>query len=235
MISVIIPTLNAERHLPATLTALVPAAVDGIVRQVIVADGGSTDRTRQIADHAGADLVASDRGRGAQLAQGAAQATFAWLLFLHADTLLEEGWERAAVDFMYQVDFGERPAAAAAFRFRLDDKGIAPRALEAMVRARCAILRLPYGDQGLLISRRLFDEIGGFKSMPIMEDVDIIRRLGRKRIVMLSADATTSAERYRREGYLKRSLRNQACLTLYSAGIPLATILRIYGNAKAAR
>jgi rSAM/selenodomain-associated transferase 2 len=216
------------------LAALVPSAVDGIVRQVIVADGGSTDRTGQVADNSGAELVACNRGRGLQLAHGAALAKFPWLLFLHADTVLEHGWERAAVEFMHQVDFGERLAAAAAFRFRLDDNGIAPRALETFVRARCALLRLPYGDQGLLISRRLFDEIGGFKSMPIMEDVDIIRRLGRKRIVMLSAAATTSAERYRREGYVKRTLRNQVCMTLYSAGMPLATILRIYGNAKAA-
>ncbi|MEQ1653244.1 MAG: TIGR04283 family arsenosugar biosynthesis glycosyltransferase [Hyphomicrobium sp.] len=235
MISVIIPALNAERHLPATLTALVPAAVDGVVREVIIVDGGSTDRTRNVADHAGAEFLIAAPGRGSQLAEGAAQAKFPWLLFLHADTVLEDGWANEAVDFIHRVDLGEHPRAAAAFRFRLDDKGVAPRALEMIVRARCSALRLPYGDQGLLISRRLFDEVGGYRALPIMEDVDIVRRLGRKRIALLKADATTSAERYRREGYLARMLRNQTCLALYSAGLPITTIQRIYGRANVAR
>ena len=235
MISVVIPALNAERHLPATLAALVPAAVDGIVREVIVVDGGSTDRTRQVADHAGTEFLQAKQGRGTQLCQGAARAKFPWLLFLHADTVLEGGWTHEAVDFMHRVDIGEHPRAAAAFRFKLDDKGLAPRFLEMIVGARCAVFRVPYGDQGLLISRRLFDEIGGYKSMPIMEDVDIVRRLGRKRVVLLNADATTSAERYRREGYFLRTLRNQTCLALYGVGLPIDTIARVYGTAKAAR
>ena len=149
--------------------------------------------------------------------------------------MLEDGWEREAANFMHRVDIGERPRAAAAFRFKLDDKGLAPRLLEGIVRARCSVLRLPYGDQGLLISRRLFDEVGGYKALPIMEDVDIVRRLGRKRIAVLNADATTSAERYRREGYVARTVRNQTCLALFHAGLPITTISRLYGNAKPAR
>lgn len=235
MISVIIPTLNAERHLPATLTALVPAAVHGVIREVIVVDGGSADRTRQVADQAGTEFVHAAPGRGSQLAEGASRAKFPWLLFLHADTVLEDGWEREAVDFIHRVDTGEHPRAAAAFRFKLDDKGLAPRALERIVRARCAAFRLPYGDQGLLISRRLYDEAGGYKALPIMEDVDLVRRLGRRRIALLNSDATTSAERYRREGYLARTLRNQTCLALYGVGIPISTIQRLYGSAHVAR
>ena len=119
MISVIIPALNAERHLPATLTALVPPAVTGVVREVIVVDGGSHDRTRQIAELSGADIILSEPGRGSQLAQGAARARFPWLLFLHADTVLEDGWERETVDFIHRVDVGEHPRAAAAFRFKI--------------------------------------------------------------------------------------------------------------------
>lgn len=235
MISVVIPALNAERYLPATLTALVPAAVTGVVREVIVVDGGSNDRTRHIAELSGADVLVSEPGRGSQLAQGAAAARFPWLLFLHADTVLEDNWEREAFDFMHRVDIGEHPRAAAAFRFKLDDKGLAPRALETLVRARCAMLKLPYGDQGLLVSRRLFDEVGGYKALPIMEDVDLVRRLGRNRIAMLRADAKTSAERYRREGYLTRTLRNQTCAALFRAGLPITTVSRLYGNAKPAR
>jgi rSAM/selenodomain-associated transferase 2 len=234
MISVVIPALNAERHLAATLSALVGPAVDGIVREVIVVDGGSQDRTREIADLAGAVIISANPGRGGQLLEGAKRARFPWLLFLHADTVLQDGWDRDAVSFMRSVDLGERPNAAGAFRFRLDDKGFAPRALEAIVRGRCSLLRLPYGDQGLLISRRLFDEVGGYNDLPIMEDVDIVRRLGRKRVAFLDAAATTSAERYRRDGYASRALRNQMCLALYGAGLPISTIARIYGKAKPA-
>src|SRR5262245_19218454 len=119
MISVVIPTLNAEPSLAATLTSLVPGAVDGVVRQVIIVDGGSSDRTLRIAEDAGADVVRAERGRGAQLQAGAAAARFPWLLFLHADTVLDPGWEREASTFIERIDIGQRPPAAAAFRFAL--------------------------------------------------------------------------------------------------------------------
>ena len=213
MISVIIPTLNAERYLAETLAALVPAAVDGLIREAIVVDGGSSDRTAAIVDAAGADLVRGGGGRGSQLAAGAARARFSWLLFLHADTVLAPGWEREASQFMERVDSGARPVAAAAFRFALDDMGARPRVLERLVALRCAALRLPYGDQGLLIPERLYAEIGGYRPLPLMEDVDLVRRLGRRRLVMLASRAVTSAERFRREGYVRRSARNLLCLT----------------------
>ncbi len=178
MISVIIPTLNAEAGLGGTLTALVPAAVDGLVREVIVVDGGSDDRTAAIVDQAGAQLVSRSGGRGYQLEAGARRARFPWLLFLHADTVLESGWERDALAFMEAVDGGKRALAAAAFRFGLDDIGLRPRVLERLVAMRCALLRLPYGDQGLLIPKLLYAEIGGYNPHPLMEDVDIVRRLG---------------------------------------------------------
>ncbi len=200
MISVVIPALNAQAHLERTLAALVPAAVDGIVREVVLADGGSSDKTILIADDAGAVIVKSERGRGPQLVAGAAAAKCPWLLFLHADTVLEEGWEREASRFMGEVDRRGRAEAAAAFRFALDDKGIAPRVLERLVAARSSLAGLPFGDQGLLISRRLYSGIGGFAPMPIMEDVDIVRRLGRARIAILKSRAVTSAARYRQRG-----------------------------------
>jgi rSAM/selenodomain-associated transferase 2 len=228
MISVIIPTLNAQAHLGMTLAALVPAAVDGLIREVIVVDGGSVDRTADVADAAGADLIRESGGRGGQLAAGGARARFPWLLFLHADTVLENGWEREAVEHMQKVDGGARPEAAAAFRFALDDRGMKPRIWERGVALRAAVLGLPYGDQGLLIPRRLYQEIGGYRQMPLMEDVDIVRRLGRRRIVMLHARATTSADRFRREGYLIRSARNITCLVLYALGVPVRVICRIY-------
>jgi rSAM/selenodomain-associated transferase 2 len=232
MISVVIPALNAEQSLPATLTALVPAAVDGLVREVIVVDGGSRDATREIADHCGAEIVVSPAGRGIQLAHGAARARFSWLLFLHADTVLEPGWDSEAVRFIRGVETRDLPPSAGVFRFRLNDRGYKPRALEMLVRARCAALALPYGDQGLLIPRQLYDEIGGYRDMPIMEDVDIVRRLGRRRLVHLQARAITSADRFKRDGYVSRAVRNQVCLALYGCGVPAQRIVRLYGRAK---
>lgn len=228
MISVIIPTLNAEAGLGGTLTALVPAAVDGLVREVIVVDGGSGDRTAAIVDQAGAQLVSRSGGRGYQLEAGARRARFPWLLFLHADTVLESGWERDAVSFMEAVDGGKRALAAAAFQFGLDDMGLRPRVLERLVAMRCALLRLPYGDQGLLIPKLLYADLGGYNPHPLMEDVDIARRLGRRRMVMLPSRAVTSAARYRNDGYLRRSTRNLTCLFLYFLGVPTTVISRLY-------
>jgi rSAM/selenodomain-associated transferase 2 len=229
MISVVLPTLNAEASLGDTLTALIPAVVEGVVREVIIVDGGSTDHTLQIADAAGATIIYAPPGRGVQLATGAAVAKGAWLLFLHADTVLEPGWVREAAQFMDRVDAGKRAPTAAAFRFTLDDLGFKPRLVEAGVGLRAGLLKLPYGDQGLLISRALYEEVGGYKPLPLMEDVDIIRRLGRRRIVVLRTAAVTSAARYKRDGYALRIARNLSCLMLYCAGLPVRMIMRIYG------
>lgn len=228
MITVVIPTLNAEGGLAATLSALVPAVVEGLVREVIVVDGGSTDRTMEIADQAGVEIVKTTAGRGGQLASGAARAKFPWLLFLHADTVLETGWEREASVFIERVDAGKREPAAAAFGFALDDTGVAPRLVEAFVGLRSTLFRLPYGDQGLLISKQLYAEIGGYKPLPLMEDVDIVRRLRRRRMILLRPRAVTSALRYRRDGYANRVLRNQLCLLMYFLRIPAGSIARVY-------
>lgn len=229
MISVVIPTLNAQVSLAATLTSLVPGAVEGVVRQVIVVDGGSSDRTLKIAEDSGADVVTAPRGRGGQLQAGAREARFPWLLFLHADTVLDPGWEREAAAFAERVDTGRRPLSAACFRFALDDMGFLPRAVETGVSLRCGLLRLPYGDQGLLIPRRLYDEIGGFRPLPLMEDVDLVRRLGRRRIVMLRTPAVTSPAKFKRDGYVRRTARNLTCLGLYYARAPMPFIERLYG------
>ena len=94
---------------------------------------------------------------------------------------------------------------------------------------RCRRFALPYGDQGLLISRALLTEIGGIRDLPLMEDVDLVRRLGRARLVGLEAAAVTSAERWRRDGWRRRSLRNLLCLTLFYLRVPPRLIARIYG------
>lgn len=224
MITVIIPTLNAARHLPATFLSIFDAAVDGFVSEVIVSDGGSEDKTRAIADDAGATVIAGERGRGQQLRVGAEAAKKPWFLFLHADTTLERGWVGEVQAFMKK---GED--AAAAFRFRLADSGFQPRLLESAVALRCKLFALPYGDQGLLISRKLYDAVGGFAPIPLMEDVDFARRLGRQRIVMLKTAAVTSAERFRRDGYFRRSVSNLSCLMSYYRGVPPERLAERYG------
>ncbi len=233
MISVVIPTLNAEPNLGRCLAALIPATLEGVVRQVVIADGGSTDNTAKIADHAGADLIETDPGRGHQLLAGVKRARSPWILVLHADTFLEPGWESAAANFMESVDLGRRRVGAAAFQFALDDDGVLPRILESSVSLRATLAKRPYGDQALLIPRRLYDEIGGYKPLEIMEDLDIVRRLGRRRLTILRARALTSAERYNRDGYLKRIARNQACLLMYAVGVPNERIARFYNATSA--
>jgi len=228
MISVVIPTLNAEKGLPLCLSALVPGVVHGLIRDVVVADGGSNDSTLTIASQSGAKIVSSTPGRGVQLSSGAEAARGSWLLFLHADTVLETGWDDTVRSFIEKIETGRRRPCAAAFQFALDDDGMAPRLLEAMVWLRASLLRVPYGDQGLLISRTLFEEVGGYRHIALMEDLDIVRRLGRKRITVLRSRAITNAERYRSQGYLTRVMRNQICLAMYALGIPPEKIARFY-------
>jgi rSAM/selenodomain-associated transferase 2 len=224
-LGIVIPTLNAARGLPATLAALAEAAAAGLVADLVVADGGSTDHSGEIGRRCGARVIATPRGRGGQLAAGARTVAGDWLLFLHADTVLEPGWAVAVAAFVRDPANRDR---AAYFRFALDDAAPAARRLERLVAWRCRRLGLPYGDQGLLIARRRYQALGGFRPLPLMEDVDLVRRIGRRRLVALAPRAVTSAERYRRDGYLRRALRNLACLSLWRLGLPPRLIRRLY-------
>ncbi len=227
MLSLVLPTLNVEGTLPAVLAALAAARRGGLIGEIIVTDGGSTDATVGEALRTGCKVVAGPAGRGQQLVAGATAAQGPWLLFLHGDTRLEPGWEVAAERFMAGP---EGPYRAAYFRFALDDASQAARRLERLVAWRCRWLALPYGDQGLLIHRGLYDQVGGFRPLPLMEDVDLVRRLGRRRLTPLDARALTSAGRFRAEGYRRRSLRNLGCLALYRLGLPASLIRRLYGR-----
>ena len=217
-ISAVIPTLEAARTLPATL-----AALGGGVAEIIIADAGSRDGTAEIGQSLGARVITAPRGRGPQLAAGIAAARHDWLLLLHADTRLSPGWEQDANTLI-----AEKPHTAGYFRFTLDSENPRARRLERQVAWRCRTLALPYGDQALLISRRLLAEVGGMRPLPLMEDVDLIRRLGRHRLTPLDAAALTSATRWERDGWTRRSARNLLCLTLYFLGLPPHLIARIY-------
>jgi rSAM/selenodomain-associated transferase 2 len=217
--------LNSQTTLPGTLIALVEGAMGGLVKDVVVVDGGSTDQSLKIADEMGATIIEAPKGRGTQLAAGARHAKGDWLLFLHSDTVLEEGWEREAARFLHESDRD----GAAVFRFALADKRRTARRLEKMVDLRNWLFALPYGDQGLLISRSFYEELGGFADIPLMEDVDIVRRIGRRRLTYFETRAFTSAARYMKGGYLFRPARNLFCLSLYFMRVPTHVIARIYG------
>ena len=222
-LSIIIPTLNAASDLPECLQALMPGLELGLIREVIVADGGSDDATPRIAGDTGATWITGASGRGAQLAAGADTARGDWLLFLHADTYLSPDWaERAA----HHMERRAESAAAFTLRYRSDDR--AARWLEARANRRARMFGLPYGDQGLLISRKLYDAVGGFADVPLMEDVMIARALGKKRLVLLSADARTSAEKYERDGWRKRAWSNAFLLTRFLLGAKPEILAKAY-------
>jgi len=216
-LAVIIPALNAARSLPATLAGL------SAVADVVVVDGGSGDGTAEIAARHGARVIAAPRGRGAQLAAGVAAAQHGWLLLLHADTRLGGGWEAAV-----RRHIAAFPDRAGYCRFALDCSDPRARRLERIVAWRCRVFALPYGDQGLLIRHDLLQQVGGIRPLPLMEDVDLVRRLGRGRLRCLDAAAVTSAERWLRDGWLRRSARNLVCLSLWFAGVPPRHIARLY-------
>ena len=218
-IDVVIPTLNAARSLARTLDSLRDESIT-------VCDGGSRDDTTTIARQAAAIGLVSEPGRGRQLADGAQAGSAPWLLFLHADTTLSKGWATAARQFMALPAHAPK---AGYFRLRFASADPRARRLERLVAWRCRTFGLPYGDQGLLIERGFYRRIGGFRALPLMEDVDFVRRIGRRNLLALDAEAITSAERYERDGWLLRPMRNLGCLALYFAGLSPIVIRRLYG------
>lgn len=222
-LAIVVPAFDAATTLPATVSALAEARAAFDIDLVVV-DGGSNDDTPAVAHRLGTRIAFAPRGRGSQLAAGARDAQGDWLLFVHADTILDTGWFTVARAFVASGD-----DLAGWFRFALDDPSPAARRLERLVSWRCRLLALPYGDQGLLLSRALYDAVGGYRPLPLMEDIDLVRRLGRRRLAALDARATTSSARWRETGYLRRSARNLACLALWHLGVPARCIARLYG------
>ncbi len=228
-LSVVIPTLESSGILEPLLRSVAPVA-----GEVWVVDGQSHDHAAT-ASHAralGARFAKAPRGRGTQIRAGCVLASRTWLLILHADSSLPAEWADTVRAFVTAPEHRHR---AAYFRLAFDEDSWPARRTAALANLRSRLLALPYGDQGLLISRTLLDEIGGFRDLPIMEDVDIVRRIGRRRLCFLGAAIRTSAERYRRDGWLGRSLRNGLCLALWFAGTPPERILNVYQAVAAAR
>ena len=203
-VSVIVPVLNESERLPELLKRL----KDGQPLEVIVADGGSDDDSVAVAKQHGARVVESERGRAKQLNAGAAAARGEYLLFLHADTEPPDG-------YVGIVGRTLRPAgvAAGAFAFALDGELKMKDTIEKMTAWRCRKFQLPYGDQGLFVRRALFDAVGGFPDLPILEDMELVRALGRLGRIEISPEfAITSSRRWREGGVVRTFLRHQSIL-----------------------
>jgi len=210
-ISVIIPTLNSAPQLQRCLGALGEGIMDGLLTEVIFADGGSSDDTAQIAEDVGATFLSTPVGRGNQMAAAAQIARGEWLLFLHSDSVLGHDWQDALVRHL------TKPEQAAYFKLRFDEATFPAMTVAGWANFRARWLGLPYGDQGLLISQSLFKRTGGFPDIPLMEDVAIAKKL-RGKLTALPAFIETSADKYRQDGWVKRSVLNFRVLSQYLAG-----------------
>jgi rSAM/selenodomain-associated transferase 2 len=216
-LSIIIPSFNAMPRLADCLGALVEGLSAGLVREAIVVDGSSDDSSAALAADMGCKVVVlapKARGRGNQLRAGAAAAAGEWLLFLHADTVLQAGWVGAVADHM-----NSNADQAGFFKLAFDVASPGAARVAGLANLRAKAWGLPYGDAGLLISRNLYDAIGGYGAMPLMEDVDIVRRLGRARLVALDSVAQTSAAKYERGGWWSVPARNLMLLGAYHLGV----------------
>ncbi|MEL6620663.1 MAG: TIGR04283 family arsenosugar biosynthesis glycosyltransferase [Pseudomonadota bacterium] len=220
-ISVIVPTLNAGRSLPGCLAALFEGLDAGLITELIVTDAGSDDETCAVADEWGANIVTGAPSRGGQLQRGCAAARGEWLLILHADTQLAPGWSDAV-----RVHLGQGKAGY--FHLSFDRGG---RVVACWANLRSRLFGLPYGDQGLLVPRRLYNRVGGYPDIPLMEDVALARAL-RGQLKPLDAVAVTSADKYRRQGWLRRGTRNLWTLARFFAGTDPETLAAAYRRAR---
>lgn len=218
-ISVMVPTLNVEQHLGKCLASLMEGLEAGLIRELIVSDGGSTDATVEIAKAWGAEVIEGAASRGGQLARACDTAQGQWLLVLHADTCLSDGWVGPVMQHLQGSDAGW-------FRLSFDDGGLAGQcvAIWANMRSR---LGLPYGDQGLLLPASLYRKVGGYPDQPLMEDVAIARAL-KGHLSGIEAVAVTSASRYKNQGWLRRGGRNLWILFRYFSGVSPAQLAKSY-------
>jgi rSAM/selenodomain-associated transferase 2 len=226
-VSIIIPTLNEERALPAALTHAAAVADS----EIIVADGGSEDRTVAIAHDFGCAVVDSPPGRAFQMNAGASHAAGELLVFLHADCLLPAaaGEELRRIVADESVEYG-------AFRHRIASSRAAFRLIEACDNLRARWLKLPYGDQAIFVRRRVFKACGGFPGRAILEEVELMRRLRRagRRFRLLQGPIATGARRWERSGIVRTTLINWTVVVGDWIGVSDQRLREFYGGPRSA-
>lgn len=224
MLSIVIPTLNAKEPLARLLQQLALYEV-----QIIVSDGMSIDETLNVAARYQTNLAIGAASRGAQMQRGTFLARGDWLLFLHADSVLSDDWYALALAHMEHY-----PGKAAFFGLKYDSPKLSARWVELMTAWRCRTTRipfgwaLPYGDQGLLISRELYDDIGGYPDWPLFEDVKIVEKIGRLRIRHLGGKITTCDKKHDQDGFIRRGWRNFRLMRRYKKGESIDVLVKEY-------
>jgi len=219
LVTVVIPVLS-DADAVARVLPQIPASAD---IEVVIVDGAQDPRLDDIAAaHPRARVQRTPAGRGRQMNAGAEGASGEWLFFLHADSVLPEGWTSA---------FGSLDPTVVGgwFQFALDDAVWQARVIERLVAWRVKYLRLPYGDQGLFVRRDQFRSLGGFSEWPLLEDVAFARRLVRGGpVAELPLALKTSSRRWRRDGWFRRSTMNLAIVALYFVGVSPTRLARWY-------
>jgi rSAM/selenodomain-associated transferase 2 len=222
--SFIIPVWNEEAIISRTIEHIRGLHASGSA-EILVVDGDPAGRTIKVARHAGVNTAISETGRGKQMNLGAALAEGEILIFLHADTILPSD----ALNLI-EAAMGETSCIAGAFDLAIDSEKSVFRLIEKAASIRSRLTRIPYGDQAIFMRKRNFQDLGGFREIPIMEDIEIMQRIKRRKgkICILRKAASTSPRRWEKEGVLYTTLRNWLILSLYLFGVKPESLFRFY-------
>lgn len=226
LISIVIPAFNEA---PFILRTIETSKNDNV--EIIVADGGSTDKTRELVIDAGVKVIKCSRGRGGQLNEGVHQASGKIIIFLHADTILPKGFVSEVITLLSKPN-----TIAGAFRLGITGRNWALGIVSLFANLRSIFFQLPYGDQAIFILKDQFQRIGGFPDIPIMEDYALILRLKKLGRIAISPKAVkTSGRRWDKLGYIRTLLINQAMIIGYHIGVPVDKLKRFYMRNKGKR
>jgi rSAM/selenodomain-associated transferase 2 len=223
-ISIILPVLNEADRINAAINHL-RALHDAGNTEIIVVDGDPSGSTIRDVSDRGVKTVKSARGRAIQMNHGASLASGSVLLFLHVDTMLP-----ANAVSLVRTALRDPRAQAGAFNLGIASTRPVFRITERYVALRTRLTRVPFGDQAIFIRRSCFDSLGGFREIPIMEDVDLMKRIRKRgeRIVVVPAQVRTSARRWEREGILSCTFRNWALQLAFALGVKPERLARWY-------